>query len=46
MFVDRALMRCTYDRTGGNRRADAANFLYQESDTFNTTLDVRAPGIV
>jgi hypothetical protein len=42
----RAYMRSTYDRTGGNRSADASNFLYQESDTFNTTLDVRGPGIL
>lgn len=42
----RAYMRSTYDRTGGNRTADASHFLYQESDTFNTTLDVRGPGIV
>jgi hypothetical protein len=39
-------MRSTYDRTGGNRSADASHFLYQESDTFNTTLDVKGPGIV
>ncbi len=40
----RAYMRGTYDRNGGN--PDAGNFLYQESDTFNVTLDVHGPGIV
>lgn len=36
----RAYMRSTYDRTGGNRTADASHFLYQESDTFNVPLDL------
>ena len=41
----RGMMRSTYDRTGGNHSADASHFLYQESDTFNVTLDVAGPGI-
>ena len=41
----RAYMRSTYDRTGGNAGpADAAHFLYQESKTFNVTLDVEGQG--
>jgi len=42
----RAYMRSTYDREGNNRRADASHYLYQESDTFNVTLDVQGPGIL
>lgn len=42
----RAYMRSTYDRTGNNRRADASNYLYQESDKFNVTLDVKSPGVL
>lgn len=42
----RAYMRSTYDRTGGNRSADASHFLYQQSDDFNVTLDVEGPGIL
>ena len=42
----RATMRSTYDRTGGNRTADASHFLYQERDDFNVTLDVEGPGIL
>ena len=42
----RAYMRSTYDRTGGNRTADASHFLYQEADDFNVTLDVAGPGIL
>ncbi len=42
----RAYMRSTYDRTGGNRDADASHFLYQEADDFNVALDVAGPGIV
>lgn len=42
----RAYMRSTYDRSGGNRSADASNFLYQEADDFNVTFDVKGqPGI-
>ena len=42
----RAYMRSTYDRNGGNRTADASHYLYQESDTFNVSLDVMSPGIL
>src|SRR5690606_28823903 len=42
----RAYMRSTYDRTGGNRKADAGNFLYQTADDFNVTLDVQSPGML
>ena len=42
----RAYMRSTYDREGNNRRADASHYLYQETDTFNVTLDVQGPGIL
>jgi len=42
----RAYMRSTYDRTGGNERADASHFLYQEADDFNVALDVESPGIL
>ncbi|MHC4737965.1 MAG: DUF2961 domain-containing protein [Planctomycetota bacterium] len=42
----RAYMRSTYDREGNNRSADASHFLYQESDEFNVTLDVKGPGVL
>ncbi|MGO9260141.1 MAG: DUF2961 domain-containing protein [Bryobacteraceae bacterium] len=42
----RAYMRSTYDRRGGNERADASHFLYQEADDFNVTLDVESPGVL
>jgi hypothetical protein len=42
----RAYMRSTYDREGGNEGADASHFLYQLSDTFNTTLDVEGAGVL
>jgi hypothetical protein len=42
----RAYMRSTHDRTGGNESADASHFLYQESKTFNVTLDVEGPGVL
>lgn len=42
----RAYMRSTYDRTGGNRTADASHFLYQEADDFNVTLDVAGRGVL
>jgi len=41
----RAYMRSTYDREGNNRTADASHFLYQESDDFNVSLDVKGPGV-
>jgi hypothetical protein len=42
----RAYMRSTYDRRGGNERADASHFLYQEADDFNVTVDVESPGVL
>lgn len=42
----RAYMRSTYDRQGNNRSADASHFLYQQSDDFNVTLDVKGPGVL
>ncbi|HKE24289.1 MAG TPA: DUF2961 domain-containing protein [Bryobacteraceae bacterium] len=42
----RGYMRSTYDRAGGNERADASHFLYQTADDFNVTLDVAGPGIL
>lgn len=43
---ERAYMRSTYDRTGGNERADASHFLYQLADDYNVTLDVQGPGVI
>ena len=43
---ERAYMRSTYDRAGGNEGADASHFLYQESDEFNVTLDVQGAGVL
>jgi hypothetical protein len=40
----RAYMRSTYDRSGGNERADASHFLYQLAEDRNVTLDVEGPG--
>jgi hypothetical protein len=37
----RAHVRSTYDRTGGNRTADASHFLYQVAEDFNATLPRR-----
>lgn len=42
----RAYMRSTYDRTGGNRSADASHFLYQLDEDRNVTLDVLGPGVL
>jgi hypothetical protein len=42
----RGYMRSTYDRTGGNRDADASHFLYQEADDFNVALDAAGPGVL
>jgi len=42
----RAYMRSTYDRTGSNTSADASHYLYQQSDDFNVSLDVKGPGIL
>src|SRR6187549_2083642 len=42
----RAYMRSTYDRKGGNERADAAHFLYQLAEDKNVTLDVAGRGVL
>jgi len=41
---DRAYMRSTYDRAGGN--PDASHFLYQLADDYNVTLDVEGSGVL
>ncbi len=43
---ERAYMRSTYDRAGGNEGADASHFLYQTADDFNVSLDVEGAGIL
>jgi hypothetical protein len=43
---ERAYMRSTYDRRGGNESADASHFLYQVADDFNVTLDTVGPGVL
>jgi hypothetical protein len=43
---ERAYMRSTYDRRGGNEGADASHFLYQLADDYNVTLDVEGPGVL
>src|SRR4051812_10615184 len=42
----RAYMRSTYDRTGGNRSADASHYLYQLADDNNVSLDIAGQGIL
>ncbi len=42
----RTYMRSTYDRAGGNERADASHFLYQLAEDRNVTLDVEGPGVL
>ncbi len=42
----RAYMRSTYDRKGGNERADAAHFLYQLAENKNVTLHIEGPGVL
>ncbi len=41
----RAYMRSTFDREGKNYGYDGGHFLYQESDTFNVTMDEKGPGV-
>ncbi|HEY3414795.1 MAG TPA: DUF2961 domain-containing protein [Armatimonadota bacterium] len=43
---ERAFMRSTYDRAGGNEGADASHFLYQEAEDRNVTLDVEGTGVL
>jgi hypothetical protein len=42
----RAYMRSTYDRAGGNEGADASHFLRQDSESMNVTLDVMGTGVL
>lgn len=44
----RAYLRSTYDRSGGNERADASHYLYQlgGEEERSVTLDVAGPGIL
>lgn len=42
----RTYMRSTYDRAGGNERADASHFLYQLDDDRNVTLHVEGGGVL
>jgi len=42
----RAYMRSTYDRKGGNERADASHYLYQLAEDKNVTLDVAGHGVL
>ena len=43
---DRAYMRSTYDRTGGNEGADASHYVRTEPDGLHTALDVAGPGVL
>ncbi len=43
---ERAYLRSTYDRSGGNDWADASHFLYQLADDYNVVLDVQGPGML
>ena len=43
---ERAYMRSTYDRAGGNAFADGSHFLYQAADDFSVTLDVAGAGVL
>lgn len=43
---ERAYMRSTYDRTGGNHAADASHFLRQDAEDRNVTVDAEGPGIL
>lgn len=42
---ERAYMRSTYDRSGGNEGADASHFLFVNEETYNVTLDVKGKGV-
>ncbi|GAA4312776.1 DUF2961 domain-containing protein [Compostibacter hankyongensis] len=43
---DRAYMRSTYDRSGGNEAADASHFLFMDEGDRSVTLDVKGKGIL
>lgn len=45
-ILDRAYMRSTYDRTGGNEAADCCHFIRHELDGTYTTLDVAGAGML
>jgi D-arabinan exo alpha-(1,3)/(1,5)-arabinofuranosidase (non-reducing end) len=45
-LLDRAYMRSTYDRAGGNEGADASHFIREETDGTFTTLDMAGPGML
>ncbi len=42
----RAILRSTFDRTGGNHFADAAHFIRQLDDDHSVALDEAGPGIL
>ncbi len=42
----RAYLRSTYDRTGGNERADASHFLYQLPGDVNVPLHIEGRGVL
>jgi hypothetical protein len=41
---DRAYLRSTFDRAGGNHAVDASHFLRADRDDFYVSLDVEGPG--
>lgn len=41
---NRAYMRSTYDRSGGNESGDASHFLFAGDENYNVTLDVKGKG--
>src|SRR5688572_4089731 len=43
---DRAYMRSTHDRTGGNYAADMSNFLFMKEEDNNVTLDISGRGVM
>ncbi|HEY9534608.1 MAG TPA: DUF2961 domain-containing protein [Mucilaginibacter sp.] len=43
---DRAYMRSTYDREGGNQSADASHYLFANQEDHNVALDVKGTGVL
>jgi hypothetical protein len=43
---DRAYMRSTYDREGGNQSADASHYLFAGKEDENIALDVKGAGVL
>ncbi|MES2375633.1 MAG: DUF2961 domain-containing protein [Bacteroidota bacterium] len=43
---DRAYMRSTYDREGGNQSADASHYLFANQEDYNVALDVKGKGVL